>query len=277
MPQLVLNPDRDIYFISDVHAGSNNKELEKRKEQKLIAFLNHLLTLSPVPHLYIVGDLFDFWFEYRHTIPTAYQYILGKLSILTEAGIEIRYVTGNHDFWMEDYFPDQMKIPVFHGAHSLRVGSQNIHIHHGDGILDEDFGYRLLKRILRNRLVIVVYRMLHPDFGIPFARWASSVSRKHSKRTPEQAKVDDEKYDQYAMEQFTEGNDFVVIGHTHRPRKVTAEKAQYVNLGDWIEHFTFARFDGAELNLFHWNDSGQPVPYDEGAESLNKKRIPETL
>ena len=211
------------------------------------------MDISPPPVLYIVGDLFDFWFEYRHTIPTKYQKILGKLALMIERGIEIRYVTGNHDFWMDKYFPVELGIPVFHGIHSLIVGSKKIHISHGDGVLKEDTGYRVLKKILRNKWVIATYKLIHPDIGIPFAHWASSTRRTAGLRTPEQARKDDAEYFSYAKEQLENGYDYVIIGHTHRPKAVSYNNKRYINLGDWIQHFTFANYNGEVLNLFHWN------------------------
>jgi len=248
-----LNLNQQVYFISDAHAGSSDVEVESKKEKLLCSFFDMLMDIPSPPLLYIVGDLFDFWFEYRHAIPTRYQKILGKLTLLQERGVEIRYVTGNHDFWMGDFFPRELKIPVFHGIHSLIVGSKKIHISHGDGVLKEDTGYRVLKKILRNKWVIATYKLIHPDIGIPFAHWASSTSRNHGLRTPEQARKDDAEYFSYAKEQLDNGFDHVIIGHTHRPKAVSYNNKRYINLGDWIQHFTFANYNGEVLNLFRWN------------------------
>lgn len=272
-----LDTNQQIYFISDAHAGSADKEAEYLKDQYLTSFFNMLMEISPPPILYIVGDLFDFWFEYRHTIPTRYQKILGQLTLMIEQGIEIRYITGNHDFWMNSYFPQEMKIPVYHGVHAIQVGSQKIHIFHGDGILSEDIGYRILKKILRNKWVIAAYKLIHPDLGIPIARWASATSRNHGTRTPERAKKDDEQYYNYAKDQFENGYDYVIIGHTHRPKTITKGEKKYINLGDWIKHFTFAIINGEDLNLFQWNGNQTANSFNKIAAKKDEQELAETL
>jgi len=253
-----LNLNQQVYFISDAHAGSSDVEVESKKEKLLCSFFDMLMDIPSPPLLYIVGDLFDFWFEYRHAIPTRYQKILGKLTLLQERGVEIRYVTGNHDFWMGDFFPRELKIPVFHGIHSIQIGTQKIHIFHGDGVLKGDVGYKILKKILRNKWVVAAFKLIHPDMGIPFARWASSTSRKHGTITSEQARKNDGQYLQYAKEQFDNGYDYVIIGHTHRPTVISYGEKRYINLGDWIHHFTFANINGEGINLFQW-DGNQTI------------------
>ncbi len=271
--------NRNIFFISDAHAGSLDHEAEVRKHENLIGFFNYLATISPPPLLYIVGDLFDYWFEYRQAVPMMYQTILGHLTLLVERGVEIRYVTGNHDYWMGKFFPQYLGIPVFHGEHTLRAGSKKIQIFHGDGILNDDIGYRILKRILRNKFIIAIYRWIHPDLGIPLARVASVASRKHNKRGPEQAMNEDEQYLAYALEQFDDGFDYVILAHTHRPKAISRGQHLYVNLGDWIENFTFAIFDGLELKLHKWNKDLTQIPFQliEETEVTKDKEIPETL
>lgn len=242
--------ERDIYFFSDAHVGSRDKEAEILKEKNLTYFFNHLATVSPPPLLYILGDLFDFWFEYKHAIPSVYQKLLTRLVQLIEHGIQIRYVTGNHDFWIRDFFQKHLGIEVYHGAHILETKTKNFYLFHGDGILSGDFGYRILKTIIQNPLIIKMYQWIHPDIGIPIAKWASGMSRDHYAKDPEIEKQDDQKYINYAFEILEGDYDYILMGHTHRPLIIENETKAYINLGDWIRHFTFGIFKEDKLKLY---------------------------
>ena len=254
---------RKIYFISDAHVGTGNIEQETLKENKLSDFLLAIGREDPKPLLYIVGDLFDFWFEYRYAIPALYQKLLSRLVFLRDQGVDIRYVTGNHDFWMGRFFPKMLQIPVYRGVHRLELTGRRFYIFHGDGVLAEDRGYRLLKKILQNPAAIQAYKLLHPDLGIPLARWASSSSRNHYRKSPEEERRDDAQYIRYAVQVLEQGYDFVIMGHTHRPVLYRHKKGLYVNLGDWMRHFTFARFDGKDLRLFRWESPGVEIEIQE--------------
>lgn len=243
---------KEIYFISDAHVGSRDTEAEELKEAKLKSFFNFLTTISPPPILYIVGDLFDFWFEYRFAIPSIYQKLLASLGYLSENGIEIRYVTGNHDFWMGNFFPKYMNINVYHGIHNLKVNSKSFYIYHGDGVLKADRGYRLLKRIIQNPLTIMLYKLIHPDVGIPIARWSSAKSRNNYIKDSTTQKSHDESYITFAGQILKSDYDYILMGHTHRPIAATDGTKTYLNLGDWISNFTFARYDGKKLGLYRW-------------------------
>ena len=255
--------ERTVYFISDAHIGSREQDIERIKEARLTEFLEFVGEQTPRPLLYIVGDLFDFWFEYRYAIPALYQKLLSRLVYLLDRGVEIRYVTGNHDFWMGDFFKKFLAIPVYHGAHQIQLSGKKFYIFHGDGILPEDKGYRLMKKVLQNPLAIQAYKLLHPDLGIPLARWASSASRNHYQKSPEEERRDDEKYIRYALEVLRRGYDYAIMGHTHRPLFYRSDDGIYVNLGDWIRHFSFARFEGGNLRLLRWESAGQQVEIPE--------------
>ena len=260
------NTNRDIYFISDAHIGSWDKESEAQKEKYLQQFCQYLITISPPPLLYIIGDLFDFWFEYRFAIPSVYQRLLTQLVVLRNHGVNIRYVTGNHDFWMRDFFPTYFGIDIYRGIHIVRLGMKSFYIFHGDGVLKEDQGYQLLKRVLQNPILIKAYQWLHPDIGIPIARWASAMSRSHYQKDAEIERQDDEKYWAYAFEKLNLGYDYVLMGHTHRPVAITLGEKVYINLGDWISHFTFVRFDGHLLNLYQWNGNNNSTAIEKFTE-----------
>ena len=248
---------KDIFFISDAHIGTRDNDAEILKEKRLKSFFAYLTTVSPPPLLYIVGDLFDFWFEYRFAIPAVYQKLLTRLVYLNENGIEVRFVTGNHDFWIRNFFQKYLNIQVYHGVHTLQVNSKSFYIFHGDGVLKVDKGYRILKRIIQNPFVIMLYKWIHPDIGIPLARWSSAMSRDQYKKNPGKVALHDEKYVDFASQILKSDFDYILLGHTHRPMIVTNGSKTYINLGDWIQHFTFAKFDGKKLGLYQWTEKNK--------------------
>ncbi len=235
------------FFISDVHLGTPQIKLEKEKEKRLLAFLDYVSTYGE--RLVVVGDLFDFWFEYRTVIPRGYTSVLCALNQLKILGKELHYVAGNHDFWMRDYMAREIGFQLHMDPITLTIRGKRFYINHGDGVARRDKGYRLLKRIFRNKINIFLYSLIHPDLGIPFAKWISGLSREH---THHHGNVDDRDYMQLAEQKFREGYDYVVMGHLHVPNYQQIGHKVYVNLGDWIEHFTYAEFDGEHLHLRWW-------------------------
>ena len=234
------------YFISDAHLGAGDKATEKLKEDKLLSFFDHAAKTGE--RLFIVGDLFDFWFEYRNVIPRGYARILAGLSQLKESGLELHYIAGNHDFWMRDYFPKELGIPIHFDNLEYTISGKRFFLEHGDGIAKDDTGYRILKRIFRNR-----GNILHPDIGVPLAKWVSSLSRGHTSKK----EFDDSDYILRAQEKFQGGFDYVLFAHLHHPILKTIGNNIYLNLGDWMKNFTYAVFDGSELRLEKWNDLNQ--------------------
>ncbi len=234
------------YFFSDVHLGMNDDKEQQMREAKLLDFLAHVAETGD--RLFIVGDLFDFWFEYKTVIPRGYTRVIGALSKLKELGKEVHYIAGNHDFWLGDYLTEELNIQLHFDELIYEINGKKFFLHHGDGIAKDDKGYRLLKRVLRNKTNIFLYRLLHPDFGIPLAKWVSSYSRNHNKFDV----LDDSDYREEAQLRFSEGCDYAIFGHLHSPIMDEYDGKYYVNLGDWIEHFTYAVFDGEKLELLEW-------------------------
>ena len=163
------------YFISDAHFGLGAKEFEKEKERRVCDFLDYIM--RDANHLFIVGDLFDAWFEYRTVIPKGYHRLLTKLEDVVRKNITVHYLAGNHDFWMKNYFRDELGIKTYYDAFNISIDGKNIFIHHGDGLATNDVGYRFLKKILRNPFNIWLYTWLHPDIGLTLARSSSKKSR----------------------------------------------------------------------------------------------------
>jgi UDP-2,3-diacylglucosamine hydrolase len=235
------------YFLSDAHLGIGTSEVEKRKERELIRFLDAVQ--SDGTHLFILGDLFDFWFEYRTVVPKGYHRLLAKLSELVEKGIEIDYVAGNHDFWLGDFFGKEIGMRVHTEPFSTALGTAKFLLHHGDGLANNDLGYKILKKILRNRLNVRLYSWLHPDLGVPLARLSSRKSRNHTSQK-HYGEVDGMR--KFASQKIAEGFQYVIMGHNHKPVSEKIQGGTYVNLGDWISHFTYGIYDGESFRLLEW-------------------------
>ncbi|HEX9912375.1 MAG TPA: UDP-2,3-diacylglucosamine diphosphatase, partial [candidate division Zixibacteria bacterium] len=189
-----------VYFISDAHLGSNSPAKEKLKEERLLLFLEQIKKDSQA--LYILGDLFEFWFEYKNVIPKNHFPVLMKLKELIDLGIPITYLVGNHDFWLGDSLTEQVGMKIVKHPLSVEHQGKIIYLIHGDGLAKKDIGYRILKKILRNRINIFLYKLIPPDIGIPFAKIIASYSRN---KTQSRDKEFLEDYREFAKEKIVEG------------------------------------------------------------------------
>lgn len=247
---------KKIFFFSDVHLGLQDPLQEKLKEQRLLRFLTHVEKHGE--QLFIMGDLFDYWFEYKYVIPRGYHHILSKLAAMTENGMKIHYLAGNHDFWLKDFFPNDLGIEVYKDPVGITLHGKRFYLHHGDGLALNDTGYRILKKVLRSPVSIFLYSLLHPDWSAPIARGSSRTSREYTGNkdfgeTDGMIKFSDEK--------ISEGYDFVVMGHRHKPLRHASGKGLYINLGDWLHHNTYAEFNGRTLELKEWEaTAAEPEP-----------------
>ncbi|MBN1780425.1 UDP-2,3-diacylglucosamine diphosphatase [bacterium] len=234
-----------IYFISDVHLGIESQDKEDYKEKQLLDLLK--IVEKDATMLVIVGDLFDFWFDYRWVIPRPYLSIIIALKRLTDLGVKVLYCIGNHDFWLGTFFSKDLNISVYKGPLIINADGQRFYISHGDGLNKKDIGYRLLKIILRSPLTSAVCRLLHPDLIFSMARWFSSLSRgcrpDHDHSDP---------YVKKAMSLFGDGYDYVIFGHTHDPMTVNQGSHVYINTGEWMEQFTYAVYQKKHLQLKYW-------------------------
>ncbi len=234
-----------VFFLSDAHLGFADPAEETHRENALIQFFQWISDKADV--LYIVGDLFDFWFEYASVIPRRFFRILCGLHRLREKGIDIQYIVGNHDCWAETFFPDEMGIRVHFETVTPVLQGKRFLIGHGDGIARKDIGYRILKKLLRNRLAVRLYKTIHPNAAFKMALFFSRLSRNQRF-----IKDKDEEYAAYARSFFVLGFDCVVLGHTHRPFEYREGDRTYINTGDWMNHFTYGRLQNGHLKLEHW-------------------------
>lgn len=237
-----------IFFISDAHLGGQDPDIEEKKEARLCALIRWLR--GRAQRLYIVGDLFDFWFEYRTVIPRCGAKVLFALHDLICSGTEVCYVGGNHDFWSGSYLSDEVGIIL--SWRPIEVYHQGVHLYiaHGDGLWEKDVGYRILQCILRSPLSIALFRLLHPDLGSRIARVASRISRDQmSERTFLRLK---ESYRAFADTKLRAGFDGVILGHLHIPLVEQRTWGTLVILGDWTRHCTYGVLENGVLSLHPW-------------------------
>lgn len=241
------------YFFADAHLGAEPKPREAAREARLHDFLNSLRGRAAA--LYILGDLFDFWFEYRTAIPRRHFGTLAALEKLREAGTEITYLNGNHDFWLGRFLAEELGIRTHDGALALELQGRRIWLHHGDALVRGDLGYRLLRRVLKNRVNIALYGLVHPDLGIPFARWVSRLSR----RSRGEAPLDFERlWQEVASPRFAEGYDAVLIGHLHQAFERREGGHELFVLGDWIERFSYLVLEDGHFRTAIWPEARRP-------------------
>jgi UDP-2,3-diacylglucosamine hydrolase len=235
------------FFISDVHLGVGAPAEEKRKESILVSFLR---TVRPeARELYILGDLFDFWFEYSTVIPRGFHRTLSAIQEYTDGGVPVHYLTGNHDFWMGDFFSEEIGVTVHREPFEARIDGKRVFLHHGDGLAKNDLGYRMIKPILRHPLSIRLYRWLHPDIGVRLARGSSRASRNY---TGQKDYGETDGMMQLAEKKVREGFDYVLMGHRHQPTFVKIGQGVYVNLGDWITSRSYGVIANGMVSLEYW-------------------------
>ena len=248
--------DKKIYFASDFHLGISaiprQKEIER--EKKIIRWLNSIE--HDAQAVLLVGDIFDFWYEYRHAIPKGYIRFLGKISSMLEKGIKVYFFTGNHDIWMFRYFQEELGITVFDKPVELRLNDKNLMVAHGDGLGPGDFFYKILKKIFTNGITQWMFRWLHPDIGIALAKRWSKSSRIRKKGLDEKFLGEKEFLIQYSRRKESEKHrDYYVFGHRHMPLEIDLdEHTKYFNLGEWVNNFSFGVFDGKTFELKYFSD-----------------------
>jgi UDP-2,3-diacylglucosamine hydrolase len=241
-------PNR-IIFIADAHLGMPGDTPERSK--KLVDFLSSIN--KKVSHLYIVGDLFDFWFEYDTVIPKTSPQVIFELYNLVKSGTKTFIFAGNHDYWLGSYLSDSVGLEIVHDDKVVEHQNLKILIHHGDGLYPKDHGYRLLKRILRNRISIFLFSLIHPDLAIKLAKLTSKTSRNYL--SPKNFELKNTNiFRIIADENFKNGINSVVFGHSHVPLIEEREKGSLILLGDWIKYFTYITLENGKFSLNSWNN-----------------------
>lgn len=237
-----------VFCISDAHLGAQSADLEKKKKEMLISFLDYVMDQGG--ELIINGDLFDFWFEYRYAVPRLHFQVLARLSNLASAGKEIHYIAGNHDFWLDSFLQDQVGLILHRDDFEFELDGKKYYVRHGDGLLKNDYLYRGLKRVLRSPVNIFLYRLIHPDFGIPLALHFSHQSRTAAKK---QTSYSDSDYREFAFNKIAQGYDFVFLGHTHWAAMEKYHDGWYLNSGHWMGQFTFVFVNDGIPQVLRWD------------------------
>ncbi|MEH0157849.1 UDP-2,3-diacylglucosamine diphosphatase [Limibacter armeniacum] len=250
-----LPEGKKVYFASDFHLGTPSHIESRKREDKIVRWLEQVR--KDAAHIYLMGDMFDFWFEYSTVVPKGFIRFQGKLAEITDSGIPITFFTGNHDMWIFDYFTKELGIEVVRKPIDVKIAGKSFMLGHGDGLGPGDFFYKILKRIFANKVCQWLFGFIHPNIGIGIANFWSQSSRAKN------MKVDEGFYGKegewlwvYCNEQEAEQHrDFYVFGHRHLPLDLeVGESSRYVNLGEWLSHYTYAEFDGENLNLLTFED-----------------------
>ncbi|HYG16597.1 MAG TPA: UDP-2,3-diacylglucosamine diphosphatase [Bacteroidia bacterium] len=248
---MTLLPDnKKIYFASDFHLGVPDYDNSLVREKRLAAWLDSVK--HDAAEIYLVGDLFDFWFEYKTVIPKYYTRLLGKLAELRDMDIPITFFTGNHDMWMFGYFEKELGIPVIRQPIDREINGVKFHIAHGDGLGPGDKGYKFIKKVFASKFCQWAFKWIHPDVGIGIANYFSHSSRKaNGDRDYVFLGEENEWLVIYSKELLKNRHyDYMIYGHRHLPMDIELQPgSHYINLGDWIKHFTYAVFDGEAVEL----------------------------
>jgi UDP-2,3-diacylglucosamine hydrolase len=247
---MIIPSSKKIFFLSDFHLGAPDHARSLEREKKIVAFLEDIRHEAAM--IFIVGDMFDFWYEYRKVVPKGYVRLLGKLAEITDAGIPVHFFVGNHDMWMNDYLTTELNIPVYFQPKEFEFNGKQFYIGHGDGLGPGDHGYKFLKKVFRNPVCQWLFGVLPPAAGIGLADYFSRKSREATGQHEQQFMGEDKEWlisycrDQLAMKTY----DYMIFGHRHLPIDFALNSStRYVNLGDWINYFTYAVFDGQHLSL----------------------------
>jgi len=243
----ISNSSRKAYFVADAHLGAN-PALERHTVPALLSLFDQVQRDRAA--LYILGDLFDFWFEFRHSVPKIHIEVLAKLFELKRAGCPIIFFAGNHDFWMEDYLRRELGATVCVDWLECEIQGRRVFLSHGDGLVGGDLGYKILKRILRSRPNIALYRLVPPDIAVPFALACSRLGKKTT--VPQMQKIAGRFFRELALKRFQMGCDIVVMGHVHLPCEMEQDGKRFFIVGDWIEDLSYLVMENGEMKRVIW-------------------------
>ena len=246
---------KKIYFSSDNHLGAPTPEESLPRELKFVRWLD--MVKEDAAAIFLLGDLFDFWFEYKTVVPKGFVRVLGKLAEITDSGIPVYFFVGNHDLWMKTYFEDQLNIPTYRDVKEFTFNNQEFLIGHGDGKGPGDKGYKRMKKVFTNPFFNWLFRWLHPEIGMRLAQYLSVKNKIISGDEDKKFLGEDNEWlAQYCKRKLeTKNYNYFVFGHRHLPLEIELNpSSKYINLGDWITHFTYGEFSGTEFKLKTFQD-----------------------
>lgn len=245
-----MTQHKKIYFASDFHLGAPNAELSKERELKIVSWFDEIS--KDASDIFLVGDVFDFWFEYKHAIPKGFARLQGKIANLTDAGIKVHFFIGNHDMWAFNYFEKELGVKMYRDNTEFEFYGKKFLVGHGDGYGPGDYGYKFIKKVFANPICQWLFGWIHPNLGIGIANFWSGRSRMANRGEEEKFLGEENEWLAiYAKEVLEKKHyDYFIFGHRHLPIDMqVSENSQYINLGEWIKHYTYAEFDGNMLEL----------------------------
>lgn len=238
-----------ICFASDFHLGVPNASKSLEREKKIVRWIKEECHDADI--VVFLGDVFDFWFEYKHVVPKGYTRLLGAIAGLCDAGKEVYMFKGNHDMWMFGYLRDELGVKIIDHELITTWNGKRFFLHHGDGLGPGDRSYKFIKMIFRNRICQWLFAFIHPYWGMSLAQYLSSRSRLANDRKEQPFDEPNEWILNFCKEKLkTESYDFMIFGHRHLPLDIQVNnQCRYINLGEWVHHFTYAVYDGIKLEL----------------------------
>ncbi len=250
-----METSKKIYFASDVHLGAPGIKNHRQHEKRFVSWLDAVK--QDAAEIYLMGDIFDFWFEYKHVVPRGFTRFLGKLSEITDSGIKVHFFTGNHDIWLFDYLENECGVIVYREPVLREFNGKRVFLAHGDGLGDYDKRYNFLKSVFTNKFAQWLFARIHPNSGIGLANFWSGKSReKNNKEYGDKYLGDDKEFSVLYAKEFLkqEKVDYFVFGHRHVARTVSVGPGcQLIFLGDWIQHFSYGIFDGKTIELKYFD------------------------
>ncbi len=267
-----MNTSKRVYFASDFHLGIDARLTSKERERQIVRWLDK--AARDAAEIYLAGDIFDFWFEYKTVIPRGYARLLGKLAELRDEGLPLYFFTGNHDMWMFRYFEEEMGIPIYREPIIREFNGKTFFIGHGDGLGPGDHGYKILKKAFANRFCQWLFARFHPNFGVGMANYWSGKSRTLNPEPPEFLGPEKEWLIIFANEMLDlhPHIDYFIFGHRHLPidYSLKNKSSRYINLGEWLTFNSYAVFDGEDVQLHFFENEGVKI-YGNSANYSNSK------
>lgn len=240
---------KKIYFISDVHLGAPALKNNREREIHFARWLDYIR--SDVEELYLLGDIFDFWFEYRKVVPRGFTRILGRLADMADAGIPIHFFAGNHDLWVFDYLPMEIGLEMHPNELITEIRGKKFYLTHGDGLDPDDKGYLILKKIFSSKILQWIFARLHPNFAFHIAhRWSKASRLSKIDRNKDFDPRNENMYKFASRFLEKESIDYFIFGHRHRMADLELkDNSRLILLGDWITNFSYGEFDGENVTL----------------------------
>ena len=248
-----LKKGKKIYFASDNHLGAPSREKSLEREKIFVKWLDEIK--NDASEIFLLGDLFDFWIEYNEVVPRGFVRVLGKLAEISDSGIQINFFVGNHDLWTKDYFQKELGIRVYKKSTQFNFNNYLFFVGHGDGLGPSDKGYKILKKFFTNSVMQSLFRIIHPDIAVKLGRYFSQKNKLLSGGASDYLGEENEWLIQYCKKKLKQKNiNFFIFGHRHLPLNIKlSSDSKYINLGDWIEHYSYAVFDGKKIELKKFN------------------------